>query len=562
MIFVFGIRRTLALQVRLLQRQNMNRSKMTATKQEGITSMKEDYSQWYVDVISNADMVDQSPVKGCMVIKPWAMSIWEATRDELDKRIKETGAENAYFPLLIPQSFLSREAAHVDGFAKECAVVTHHRLSLVENENADGSKEQMIVPDPAAKLEEPLIVRPTSETMIWHMFGKWIDSYRSLPLKINQWANVMRWEMRTRPFLRSAEFLWQEGHTAHATREEAEACAKEMLDIYADVVAKLLAIPVIKGAKSPTERFAGAEDTLTIEALMPNGWALQSGTSHFLGQNFAKAFDVTFQTSDGKSRDYVWATSWGVSTRLLGALVMTHSDDFGLVLPPRLAPIQLVIIPVAANKDPDAIHALLLPLIHAFKAKNIRIKLDDRPNLRPGAKFFEWEKKGVPLRLEIGPRDAKNNQCIIARRFGAFPHDDDDTQPLTKNIFSLDAGPEAFADEMVQLLESMQSELFQAAQTKLYHNTHRIDSYEDMKAKLLAAPSNNDENHSGDTDGDIPGFFLVPWYDDAENEALIKADCKATIRCFPFDSQHLAEGLNCFYSGRPATHMAIFARAF
>lgn len=493
-----------------------------------ITPASEDFSAWYLDVIAAADMVDQSPVKGCMVIKPWGMSVWELTRSALDERIKATGAENAYFPLLIPQSFLSREADHVDGFAKECAVVTHHRLLATETEG--------VVPDPDAKLDEPLVVRPTSETIIWHMFSKWINSYRDLPLKVNQWANVLRWEMRTRPFLRSAEFLWQEGHTAHASREEALACAKEMLDMYGDVVETFLAVPVVKGAKSATERFAGADETFTIEALMPNGWALQSGTSHFLGQNFARAFDVYYQTKDVK-RELVWATSWGVSTRLLGALVMTHSDDAGLVLPPKVAPVQVVVVPIAANKpeDKEVVYAAVDEICAALGKAGIRVKVDNRDNLRPGPKFFEWERKGVPLRVEIGPRDTKNRELVLVSRLSRH-----------KETIALD---DSLGALVTARLENIQAELLQSARLKLAENTHRVDAYDDMKARLLA----NDAP---------PGFFVAPFHDDATNEEQIKTDCKATIRCFPLDMQHEAQGKTCFYSGRPATHIALFARAF
>lgn len=473
-------------------------------------------------MLAAGQLVDQSPVKGCQVIKPWGMSIWDRTREALDKKIKATGAENAYFPLLIPQSFLSREAAHVDGFAKECAVVTHHRLVATD----DG-----VVPDPSAVLEEPLVVRPTSETIIWYMFQKWINSYRDLPLKVNQWANVVRWEMRTRPFLRSSEFLWQEGHTAHATSDEALDCAKEMLDVYADVVRDVLAVPTIKGAKSATERFAGADETLTIEALMPNGWALQSGTSHFLGQNFAKAFDVKYQTKD-QDLDLVWATSWGASTRLLGALVMTHSDDNGLVLPPSVAPVQVVIVPVAANK-PEAkakVDAAIDDIV--AKLDGVRIKVDDRPDVRPGPKFYEWERKGVPLRVEIGPRDADNGQVIVASRLGG-----------DKETLAIDD----LAHHVTQKLDEIQTSLLKKAEANLAANTHHVDSYETMKLQIE----------------DGPGFFLAPWCADDENEALIKKDCKATIRCYPTDHQHLIDGQQkCFYSGQVATHMALFARAF
>ena len=498
-----------------------------------ITPQKDDYGQWYLDVIAAGDLVDQSPVKGCMVIRPWGMAIWELLQKELDSEIKKTGAENAYFPLLIPQHFLSKEADHVEGFAKECAVVTHHRLRASD----DG-----IEVDPDAELEEPLIIRPTSETMIWHMFGKWINSYRDLPLKINQWANVLRWEMRTRPFLRSAEFLWQEGHTAHASEDDAVETARRMLDIYADVTEKILAVPVVKGRKTATERFAGAEDTYTIEAQMPNGWALQSGTSHFLGQNFARAFDVFFQTKDGKTRDHVWATSWGVSTRLLGALVMTHSDDLGLKLPPNVAPVQVVIVPVAAKKPPDValVNKKIDAIVTEFQRRNIRYKIDDRDYVRPGAKFFEWERKGVPLRVEIGPRDATNDQCLVVPRWSS----EVDEKKITVALGDV-------ASDVDQRLQDLQSAYFTTAQTHLETNCHFVTTYDDLKARI-----------------DQGGFVLAPWTDDAENEAAVKTDCKATIRCFPFDPAALCaeatdlKDFSCFYSHRPATHFALFARAF
>ena len=489
-------------------------------------------------------MMEQSPVKGCGVIMPWGMGIWELVRNEMDRKIKGSGAENAYFPLLIPQSFLSKEADHVEGFAKECAVVTHHRLMT--------SDDGKIVVDPEAKLEEPLIVRPTSETMIWHMFGKWIKSYRDLPLKMNQWANVMRWELRTRPFLRSAEFLWQEGHTAHASKEEALDTALEMLDIYADVVENYLGVPVIKGSKTKTERFAGAEETYTIEGQMQNGWALQSGTSHFLGQNFAKAFDVQFQDKETK-RSFVYATSWGVSTRLLGAVVMTHADDLGLKLPPTIAPVQVVIIPVAVDAkkkkdDFDLVQSKIDDIVSILKKQNIRYKVDDRDYMRPGPKFFEWEKKGVPLRIEIGPRDAKNDQCVVVPRWERHMTSD----KVAKVNVNID---ETFADNLKQRLTDFQEGYFREAQQRLREHTFYVSNYKDMTDQLL------------ETKG---GFFLAPWCDDADNEKQVKVDCKATIRCYPFDPDALVDepdvsnldDKKCFYSGRPATHIALFARAF
>ncbi|EGB12959.1 hypothetical protein AURANDRAFT_18779 [Aureococcus anophagefferens] len=514
------------------QKQQKKKQKVdkgaATTASDSITSASEDFSAWYADVIRGADLVDASPVKGCMVIKPWGMAVWDRLRDELDGRIKASGAENAYFPLLIPRSFLAKEAehCHVEGFAKECAVVTHHRLA------ADGKGG--LEPDPAAELDEPLIIRPTSETMIWHMFGKWINSHRDLPLKINQWANVVRWEMRTRPFLRSSEFLWQEGHTAHATRDEALATAEEMLDVYAEVVEHFLAVPVVRGAKSAIERFAGADETYTIEALMPNGWALQSGTSHFLGQNFARAFDVQFQNKDAK-RELVWATSWGVSTRLLGALVMTHSDDAGLVLPPRVAPVQVAVVPITRKNDDagtEAVDALVDGLVAECKALGVRVKVDERPNMRPGAKFFEWERKGVPLRVEVGPRDAAEGVVVVASRLGGEK----------RSVAAADA-----AADLAASLEDIQARLFAAAAARLDGGTVDVGSYDELKAKI---------------DADDLGFFRVYWAADDANEKAIKEDCSATIRCYPLDAQRDLAGKACFYSGKPATHVALFARAF
>ncbi len=491
--------------------------------QQGITPREKDYSQWYLDVIAAGELVDQSPVRGCMVIKPHGYGIWEAIQADLDARFKATGHVNAYFPLLIPESFLSKEADHVEGFAKECAVVTHHRLRSKEGGGVE--------PDPASKLEEPLIIRPTSETIIWHMYGKWIKSYRDLPLLINQWANVVRWEMRTRPFLRTTEFLWQEGHTAHATKDEAIEEATRMLGVYRDFARDTLALPVIPGIKSATERFAGAVETYTIEAMMQNGWALQAGTSHFLGQNFAKAFDVTFQSAEG-SLEHVWATSWGVSTRLVGAVIMGHSDDTGLVLPPKIAPIQVVLVPIwRKDEDKAAVMDFAQAALESLQP-HFRVHLDDREKMKPGAKYFEWERKGVPLRFEIGPRDVANNAVFCAKRTGdkkfGITVDDD------------------FIDRVRTELNSIQQGLLDAAIARREANTHTVSDYAAMKAQMAIAP----------------GFFLVPWHDDPVTEREIKDDCKATVRCFPLDAQDQAEGQACFYSGRPATHMAIFARAY
>lgn len=487
-----------------------------------LTSRSENYSQWYNDLVMKADLAEQSDVRGCMVIKPYGYAIWEKIQRTLDDRFKETGVQNAYFPLLIPKSFLSREAEHVEGFAKECAVVTHYRLKT--NETHDG-----VVVDPEAKLEEELIIRPTSETIIWNTYKNWIHSYRDLPILCNQWCNVMRWEMRTRLFLRTAEFLWQEGHTAHATREEAEARAKQMLEVYADVVENIMAIPVIKGVKSETERFAGALDTYTIEALMQDGKALQSGTSHFLGQNFGKAFDVQFVDQNNQLQ-YAWATSWGVSTRLMGALIMTHSDDNGLVLPPNLAPIQVVIVPIY-KKDEElaAISAKVAEISAKLKAKGISVKYDDNDKKKPGWKFAEYELKGIPVRLAIGPRDLENNSAEVARR---------DT--LTKESISLDN-----IDEYIEkLLTEIQTNIFQKALK--YRNEHitKVDTYDEFK-RVLAEKG---------------GFVLAPWDGTPETEEQIKNETKATIRCVPFGNP-LEDGVDMI-TGKPSKQRVLFAISY
>jgi prolyl-tRNA synthetase len=508
-----------------------------------ITPRSADYSAWYNDVIYAADMVDQSPVRGCMVIKPWGMGTWDLLRGELDERIRESGASNAYFPLFIPKSFMTKEAQHVEGFATECAVVTHSRLCVKEMPN--GKKE--MVPDPESLLEEPLIVRPTSETVIWDMFGRWIKSYRDLPYKVNQWANVVRWELRTRPFLRSAEFLWQEGHTAHATREEARECTKEMLDVYYETCKDMLAVPCVRGIKSPSERFAGADDTYTIEALMQNGWALQSGTSHFLGQNFAKAFDVFYQTSDG-GRELVWATSWGVSTRLMGALVMTHGDDKGIVLPPPVAPVQVVIVPIGSDGDvaahTEAIRASL-------KASKVRVRLDDRDFMRPGAKFFEWERKGVPLRIEVGPREVAAGTVMLATRHSGAK--------ATVLCAAEDVESGSFAASVRAQLDAIHATMLSTAEARLKERTFTVDSYATMKAMVLAA-----DKGAPARDLSQAGFYLAPWKCDADNEEAIKKDCKATVRCYPLEENKSppVDGVRCFYSGDQATHWALFARAY
>ena len=496
-------------------------------KDTGIKLREDDYSQWYLDVIREGKLADYSPVKGCMVLRPHGFALWDAIKVDLDLRFKETGHVNAYFPMLIPMEFLSREAQHVEGFAKECAVITHHRLRSATNANGKVSVEV----DPTAKLEEPLIVRPTSETIIWHMYGKWIDSHRDLPLLINQWANVMRWELKTRPFLRTAEFLWQEGHTAHAYEDEAVEEAERMLHVYTDFARDFLAIPVVPGLKSAGERFAGAVETYTIEAMMQNGWAHQSGTSHFLGQNFARAFDVTFQSKEGK-REHVWATSWGVSTRLVGAVIMTHSDDVGLVLPPTMAPVQVVIIPIwRKDHERDVVIEFADKMHEQLKTAGIRVKVDDRDSIKPGAKYWEWERKGVCLRMEVGPRDVKGGSAFSKKRTGG----DKFGIPL-----------EGAAESVRGILADMQAELLAKATELRETRTHRVDTYAEFKTQLK-------------TQG---GWYKVFWNDDAEAEDRVKTETKASLRCYPIGEQDIPEGAVCFYSGKPATHLAIFARAY
>lgn len=484
-----------------------------------ITSREENYSQWYLDIVKKAGLADNSAVRGCMVIKPYGYAIWEKMRDQLDKMFKETGHVNAYFPLFIPKSFLSKEAQHVDGFAKECAVVTHHRL--MNDPNGSG-----VIVDPDAKLEEELIVRPTSETIIWHTYKDWIKSYRDLPLLINQWANVVRWELRTRPFLRTTEFLWQEGHTAHATQTEAIAESKLMHEIYAKFAEEWMAMPVVKGSKSDNERFAGAVDTFTIEALMQDGKALQAGTSHFLGQNFAKAFDVKF-TTDQNTEEYVWATSWGVSTRLVGALIMTHSDDEGLVLPPKLAPTQVVIIPIP---KPEAEIMLVADKIaDALKARGISVLVDADEKNRPGFKFAEYEMKGIPVRVGIGKRDLAENKVEIARR---------DTKE--KSFVSLD-GVDAYIDD---LLNEIQENLLQRSKV--------------FRTEMTSEAKNMKEfNEIIDGKG---GFVYAHWDGTGETEHKIKEETKATIRCIPDDA--VDEVGVCIYSGKPSARKVLFARAY
>ncbi len=486
-----------------------------------LTSRSVDYSQWYQDLVLKADLAENSAVRGCMVIKPYGYAIWEKMQRVLDDMFKETGHTNAYFPLFIPKSFLSKEADHVEGFAKECAVVTHYRLK----NNPDGTG---VVVDPEARLEEELIVRPTSETIIWNTYRNWIQSYRDLPILCNQWANVVRWEMRTRLFLRTAEFLWQEGHTAHATRQEAEEETVKMIGVYEKFAKEFMAVPVVTGVKSANERFAGAVDTYTIEALMQDGKALQSGTSHFLGQNFAKAFDVKFASKEG-TEEYVWASSWGVSTRLMGALIMSHSDDNGLVLPPKLAPIQVVIVPIYKGEEQLAkISERVAPILAELKAKGVSVKFDDSDNKKPGWKFAEYELKGVPVRLALGNRDLENGTIEVARR---------DT--LTKESKSLDG----IAEYVANLLDEIQANIYQKALDYREAKTTKIDSYEEFKARL-----------------DEGGFFLCHWDGTPETEELIKQETKATIRCIPLDGEK-EEGV-CMVTGKPSKQRVIFARAY
>lgn len=492
-----------------------------AKELKDLTKRSENYSQWYNDLVVKADLAEQSAVRGCMVIKPYGYAIWEKMQHELDRMFKETGHQNAYFPLLIPKSFLSKEAEHVEGFAKECAVVTHHRL--MNDPNGNG-----VVVDPDARLEEELIIRPTSETIIWNTYRNWIRSYRDLPILINQWANVMRWEMRTRMFLRTAEFLWQEGHTAHETYDEAMAEAVRMLNVYADFAENYMAVPVVKGVKSANERFAGAIETYTIEAMMQDGKALQSGTSHFLGQNFAKAFDVTFVNKDNKP-EYVWATSWGVSTRLMGALIMTHSDDNGLVLPPHLAPIQVVIVPIYKNSEQlKQISEKVEPIVKALRDKGISVKYDDAENRRPGFKFADYELKGVPVRLALGMRDLENGTVEVMRRdtLEKFEHQLDDIVEYTGT-----------------LLEDIQKNIYQKALKLRESMTRTVDTYDEFKEEIEKG-----------------GFILAHWDGTTETEERIKEETKATIRCIPLDGDK-TPGF-CMVTGKPSKQRVIFARNY
>ncbi len=489
---------------------------------KALPTRKEDYSAWYNELVKKADLAENSAVRGCMVIKPYGYSIWEKMQAQLDKMFKATGHTNAYFPLFIPKSFLSKEASHVEGFAKECAVVTHYRLKAAE----DGSG---VIVDPEAKLEEELIVRPTSETVIWSTYKNWIQSYRDLPLLVNQWANVVRWEMRTRLFLRTAEFLWQEGHTAHATKQEAIDESVQMMGVYAEFAEKFMAVPVLRGVKSESERFAGAVDTYCIEALMQDGKALQAGTSHFLGQNFAKAFDVKFATKEG-GLEHVWGTSWGVSTRLMGALIMAHSDDEGLVLPPQLAPIQVVIVPVFKGEAQlEAIREKVQVIKKNLEVRDISVKFDDRDTHKPGWKFAEYELKGVPVRITVGPRDLEQGVVEVARRD-------------TREKFSLPL--EGLEDAIAKLLEEIQQNIYQKALAFREANTTVVDDYETFKSLL-------------DTKG---GFLLAHWDGTAATEEKIKEETKATIRCIPLGAAKEAGA--CIYTGKPSAQRVVFARAY
>jgi prolyl-tRNA synthetase len=489
---------------------------------KALVTREDNYSEWYNELVVKADLADHSAVKGCMVIKPYGYAIWEKMQQALDKMFKDTGHVNAYFPLFIPKSFFSKEASHVDGFAKECAVVTHYRLK-------NGAEGEGIVVDETAKLEEELIVRPTSETIIWNTYKGWIQSYRDLPLLINQWANVVRWEMRTRLFLRTTEFLWQEGHTAHETDKEAIAETEKMLEVYANFAEKWMAVPVVKGIKTANERFAGAIETYCIEALMQDGKALQAGTSHFLGQNFAKAFDVKFTNKEGKL-DYVWATSWGVSTRLMGALIMSHSDDKGLVLPPKLAPFQVVIVPIYKGEEQlQQISEVVHKMKKAMEAKGISVKYDDRDNQRPGWKFAEYELKGVPVRIAIGARDLENGTVEVARR--------DTMEKETLQQADIE-------NKIEHLLEQIQDNLYQKALSMRDAKTYKADTYEEFKRILE----------------ETPGFVSAHWDGTSETEQKIKEETKATIRCIPLNNAK--ESGVCIYSGKPSVQRVLFARAY
>eukprot|EP00403_Amphidinium_massartii_P015793 CAMPEP_0178423322 /NCGR_PEP_ID=MMETSP0689_2-20121128/27627_1 /TAXON_ID=160604 /ORGANISM="Amphidinium massartii, Strain CS-259" /LENGTH=525 /DNA_ID=CAMNT_0020044909 /DNA_START=170 /DNA_END=1747 /DNA_ORIENTATION=- len=499
-----------------------------------ITPRSDDWSAWYLDVIAESDLVDDAPVRGCKILKPNGLAIWEGVKDLLDPEFKAMGVDNAYFPLLIPLEFFSKEADHVAGFATECAVVTHHRLQRVEEKDEKGAVTASIQVDPESKLEDPYVIRPTSETIIWYMYSKWISSYRDLPLKMNQWVNVMRWERRTKPFLRSAEFLWQEGHTAHATQEEADAQAREVLDLYAATAENHLLLPLVPGRKSENERFAGAMETYTIECLTQNGMALQAGTSHFLGQNFAKAFDVTFLDEKQKMK-HVWSTSWGVSTRLVGAVIMVHSDDDGLVMPPALAKIQVVIVPLP-NKD-AAIQEKVDAAVKDLKAKlikaGVRAHVDDRPGMKPGNKYYDWERKGVPLRLELGARDLESGAAMAKMRTGG-------------DKFPVSIGDSA-AEEVTEALEGVKKVMRSRADALKEKLTFRIDSKEQFLERMEQRE---------------PGFLWVPWGGDGDDEEKLQEETGATLRCIPFEQDPVPDGQLCPLTGKPAREWAVFAPSY
>jgi len=514
------------------QQQQETASASSAPASVKISKRSEDYPQWYLDVIAAADLVDDAPVRGCKILRPAGFAIWESIQGLLDPKLKSIGVQNAYFPLLIPVSFLSKEATHVDGFAKECAVVTHHRLKSVIGENGEAA----VAVDPDSKLPDPYVIRPTSETVVWHMYGKWIQSYQDLPLKMNQWVNVMRWEMRTRPFLRSAEFLWQEGHTAHATREDADATAREVLDLYVWLGQDQLGLPLYPGRKSARERFAGAEETYTIECLTQNGMAIQAGTSHFLGQNFAKAFDVTFQTEE-QTRELVWATSWGVSTRLIGAIIMVHSDDDGLVLPPPIAAIQVVICVLFVKKDPEKqleVIAAAEKLGKELEAAGLRVRVDARTEVRLGARCFEYERKGVPLRLELGAKDMDNGVAMAKLRTGG--------DKFTVSLASA-------TEEVPAALERVKMELRARSDALKEKLSFRPKSREEFEARLKEP---------------TPGMLIVPWGGDSEDEERLQEETGATLRCYPFELENepIPEGTACPLTGKPSHVWAIFAPAY
>ena len=566
-----------------------------------VTPRSENFSKWYTDAILAADLIDpRSPVRGSLIMKPRGYAIWELLQKQLDDKIREKGAQNAYFPLLVPASFLSREAAHVDGFAKECAVVTHHRLRVADPKLKETGRDDSVTvePDPNAKLSEPLVIRPTSETLIWDAFSRWATSHRDLPILINQWANVLRWELRTRPFLRTSEFLWQEGHTAHATRDEALAYAEEISILYETFLRDVMAIPCFVGKKSSSERFAGADDTITCEAILQNGWALQSATSHFLGQHFSRAFNVQFTSSLG-TREFVWGTSWGASTRLIGALIMTHSDDTGLVLPPRAAPVQVVIVPICGKKASASEKSELmktsegllndLTIQRGNNEGELRVALDRDIDSPPGSRFYTWERRGVPLRLEVGARDVKAGKATVALRTKAYIPLDKEQEGMAVPIGASDGG--ASAQIAVRaLLRSFHNKLYNRALERTNSLIVRSLSYADMKANsnesagerscgeanddddcvnVKVAQTSSTSTSQRKTSADVPEYkpvaraFLVPWANDADAEAAVKLETKFTLRCFPNAYQNeLTSDARCFYSGKKATHIALFARAY